>query len=180
MKPAGVGLGDQELELVRRAAAPLGVHVDAEQAQDPVGHAGEHEDERMEQPAEGLERAGHPSGHRLGAIDGVELGDHLAGDELRGGDDQEGDGHGDGDRDIAAQGPAEGPLEDGREGGLAEGADSDRGHGHPDLDGGDVLVDVAQLIEREPGPAGALLAHDFKRGRGSSARARTRRSRRRR
>ena len=47
--PAGVGLGDQALELIRRAAAPLEAHVDAEQPQDPVGDRGQRDDERMEQ-----------------------------------------------------------------------------------------------------------------------------------
>ena len=89
--PAGVGLGDQALELVRRAAAPLVAHVDAEQAQDAVGDGRQRDDERTKQHAERLQRARHAAGDRLGAVDRVELGHHLAGHQLRGGDDQEGD-----------------------------------------------------------------------------------------
>ena len=140
--PAGVGLGDQALELVRRAAAPLEAHVDSEQAQDAVGDRRQHDDQRMEQHAEGLQRTGDAPRDRLGAIDRVELGDHLAGDQLRGGDDQEGDDHRDRDRHAVAERAAERALEEVGERGLAERADADRGHRDPDLDGRDVLVDV--------------------------------------
>ena len=65
-----------------------GAHVDAEQAQDPVGDGGERDDERTEQHAERLQRARDAPGDRLGAVDRVELRHHLAGDQLRRGDDQ--------------------------------------------------------------------------------------------
>ncbi len=45
----------------------------------------------MEQHAEGLQRTGDAPGDRLGAIDRVELRNHLARDQLRAGDDQERD-----------------------------------------------------------------------------------------
>ena len=45
----GVGLGDQQLELLRGARVALLAHVDAEQAQHPVGDGGEGDDEGMEQ-----------------------------------------------------------------------------------------------------------------------------------
>ena len=44
--PAGVGLGDQALQLIGRAAAALAAHVDAEQAQDAVGDGRQRDDER--------------------------------------------------------------------------------------------------------------------------------------
>ena len=47
-------------------------------------------------------------------------------------------------------------LGDGR---LAEEADAERGHRDPELAGGQVLVDVVELLERERGAADALVAH---------------------
>ena len=160
--PAGVGLGDQALQLIRGAAAALGAHVHAEQPQDAVGDGGQHHDQRAEQHAERLQRTGDPPGHGLGAVDRVELGNHLAGHELRGGDDQEGEHRRDGDRHAVGERAAEGALEDVRERGLGQGADADRGHGDADLDGGDVLVDVPQLLERQRRAAHAFLAHQLK------------------
>ncbi len=83
---AGIGLGDQPLELVGRATFPLCAHLDAEQAQDATRDDGQADDHRMEQDAERLQRAGDPAGDRLGAVDRVQLGHHLSRDQLRGGD----------------------------------------------------------------------------------------------
>ena len=159
--PAGVGLGDQSLELIRRAAAAFEVHVHAHQPEDPSGDGRQPEDERPEHHAERLQWTGDASRDQLGAIDGVELGHHLPGDQLRRGDHQVGHDHGDDHRQAVADDVAEPAFEDGRQRGLAEGADADRGHRHPDLHGRDVLVDVAQLLQRERRPARAFLAHDL-------------------
>ena len=46
----------------------------------------------------------------------------------------------------------------------AERTDADRADGDPDLHGGDVLVDVPQLLEGEFGAAGVLLPQHFQAG----------------
>jgi hypothetical protein len=56
---------------------------------------------------------------------------------------------------------AERALQDGRERRLGQGSDADRGHRDPNLHGGYVLVDVAELLQCERGSFGAVLAHDF-------------------
>ena len=80
--PAGVGLGDQALELVGRAAAGLLAHVDPEHPQQARGDRGDRDDHRPEQDAEALQRAGDAARDALRAVDRVELGDHLAEDQL--------------------------------------------------------------------------------------------------
>ena len=71
----------------------------------------------------GLQRAGDAASDRLGAVDRVELGHHLAGDELGAGDDQEGDNRGDRDGGAVREGGSERAFEDVSERGLAERAD---------------------------------------------------------
>ena len=56
-----------------------------------------------------------------------------------------------------AQDAAEYRLEQGGDGGLAEEAEADRGERDPDLRGGQVLVDVVHLVERELCAARPLL-----------------------
>ena len=157
--PAGVGLGDQALELVGRAALLLAGHVDPEQPQDAIGHGREHDDHRVEQHPERLQRARHPPRDGLGAVDRVELRNHLAGDELHGGHDQVGEDHRDRDRHAVADRGPERFLEDLGERRRAQGADRDRGHRHPDLDRGDVVVDVLELFQRQRRSPRALLLH---------------------
>ena len=108
-------------------------HVDAEQPQDPVGHGRQHDDQRVEHDAERLQRARDASRDGLGSVDRVELRHHLAGDELRAGDQHERD-----DRRDATAAPwlsvrAERVLEHVRERRLAQRADADRGQRHADL-----------------------------------------------
>jgi len=55
------------------------------------------------------------------------------------------------------QGAAEHRLQQIRDDGLADGADPDRGQRDPHLAGGDVLVDVVDLLERQRGAAQPLL-----------------------
>ncbi len=157
----GLGLRDQQLELVGGAAATLEVHVDAEQPQDAVGDRGERDDERPEHDTEGLQWPRHPAGDRLGAVDGIELGHHLAGHELHGCDERERHDRGDRHGDAVAERFAERRLEDRRERGLTERSHADRGERHADLHRRDVLVDVADLRERERRALGAFLAHHF-------------------
>ena len=159
--PAGMGLGDQALELIGRAALPLVGHVDPEQSQNAIGHGREHDDHRVEQDPERLQRARHPPRHGLGAVDRVELGNHLAGDQLDGGHDQVGEDHRDRHRHAVADRGAERFLQDLRERGRTQGADRDRGHRDPDLDGRDVIVDALQLFQRQRRAARALLMHHF-------------------
>src|SRR2546427_450353 len=54
--PAGVGLGDQALELIGRAAAAFEAHLDAEQAQDAVGERRQGDDEGAKGEREGVQR----------------------------------------------------------------------------------------------------------------------------
>ena len=176
--PAGLGLGDDPLELVRRPALGFGVGIGSEHPQDRVGGRVQHEDERVEQHPEELKRPRDPAGDPLGVLDRVELGDDLAGDRLGDGDQQVGDDHGDHDRRGVADHGAEQRLEQVRDRGLAERADGDRGHRDPDLTGGDVVADVVELVRapagrRAPPPRPAPRAAG-----GASARARTPRSRR--
>ncbi len=74
---AGVGLGDQALELIGGAAAGLVAHVDSEHLEDPRGDCGDRADDGAEEDAEPLQGAGDAASDALGAVDGVELGDHL-------------------------------------------------------------------------------------------------------
>ncbi len=46
-----------------------------------------------------------------------------------------------------------------RDRGLAQEADAERGHRDAQLAGGQVLVDLVHLLERERGPAHALVPH---------------------
>ena len=79
---ARLGLGDDPLELVRRAALGLGVRIGSEHPQDRLRGRVQHDDERVEQHAEELQRTSDPAGDPLGVLDRVELGDDLAGDRL--------------------------------------------------------------------------------------------------
>jgi len=133
--PAGVGLGDQALELIGRAAAALDAHVDAEQAQDAVGDRRQRDDQRPEEDAEELQRPGDAAGDGLGAVDGIELGHHLAAHQLGAGDEQERDDRRDRDCCAVAERASERTFEQRRERRLAERADPDRGHRYADLDG---------------------------------------------
>src|SRR3954453_12416232 len=154
------GRGDERLELLGRVAL-LGdpVRIDADPAQDPVTDAGQDEDERREQPAEEPQRGGDPAGDALGAVDRVELGDELAGDDVRARDDEVGDRPRHGDGEALAEPFAEDRLERLGEDRLAERADADRGHRDPDLDGRDVVADLVDLVQGELGAAQALVAH---------------------
>ena len=61
------------------------------------------------------------------------------------------------DRDRVRE-AAEDRLQQLRQRGLAEEADADRGERDPDLAGGDELVDVVELLERQRGAADAFVA----------------------
>src|ERR1700733_2822218 len=156
-----VRLCDQALELVRGAAAAVLAHVHAQEPQDAICNGRQSDDERMEKRAERLQRPGDSPGDGLGSIDGIELGHHLPRDQLRGGDDREGDDHSHRDRHAMANRVAEGALEDRRERGLAESSNANRGHRHADLYGGDVLVDIVQLCQRERSALRPFLAQQF-------------------
>ncbi len=112
--------------------------------------------------AERAQGAGDAPCDCLGTIDGVELRHHLAGHELGGGDQHEGDDRRDRHGDAMAEDFTQGRPQDGGQRRLAQRSDADRGQRHADLHGGDVLVDVGELLERERRPLGALLAHHFK------------------
>ncbi len=157
--PAGVGLGDQALELVGGARAGLLAHVDPEHPQNPGRDGCDPEDDRVKQDPEPLQRAGDPASEALRAVDRVELGHHLPRDQLHGGDHHERQHHRDRHRHPVRQAPAEGALERARERRRPQGANPDRGHRDPDLDGGYVVVDALQLSERQRGPPQAFVAH---------------------
>ena len=120
-----IGLGDQPLELIRRASAALDAHVDAEQAQDAIGDCRQGDDQRPEEDAEELQRASDAAGDGLGTVDGVELGHHLAAHQLGAGDDQERDCRRDGDCCAVAERASERTFQQRRERRLAERADPD-------------------------------------------------------
>ena len=155
--PAGVGLGDQALELVRGAAAGLLAHVDPQHPQQARGDRGDRVDHRPEQDREPLQRARDAARDALRAVDRVELGDHLAEDQLHRGHDHVGEHHRDRDDDVVRERAAEGSFQRARERRRAERADRDRGHRDADLHGRDVLVDVLELAQRQRGAAGAFL-----------------------
>ena len=91
--PAGLRLGDQPLELLRRSSFGRGVRVRAEHAQDRVRRGIQHHDERVKEDPEELQRSRDPPCKGLGMLDRVELRHDLADDALRGGDQQVGDHH---------------------------------------------------------------------------------------
>jgi hypothetical protein len=133
--PAGVRLGDQPLELIRRSAAAFLAHVDAEHPQDPVGDGRQRDDQRVKQDAERVQRSRDATRDRLGTVDRVELRHHLTGDELCGGDDRERHDRRDRDGRAVGERAAERALEHVSERGLAECADADRSQRHADLHG---------------------------------------------
>ncbi len=170
--PAGVGLGDQPLELVGRAAVPLLGHVHAEQPQNPVRDRRHDRDQRLEGDLERAQRAARP-----GARPSLRGRSRRTSARSR--------------RRSAARtrsrrrrrprrsprrrrAPAGGQpvLEEVRERGLGERADRDRGHRDADLDGGDVVVDLARAgrapARRPSAPSSRITSRRARRERTSA------------
>ncbi len=121
--------------------------------------AREHDDERTEQHAEGLQRTRDAPGDRLGAIDRVELGNHLARDQLRGGDDQEGDDRRDRDRDAVAERAAERAFEDAASAGSPSAPMPIEVIVTPICTAEMYSLMSVSCVERQRGPSGAFVAH---------------------
>ena len=144
---ARLGLGDQPLELLRGAVRRLGVGIDAEASEHPLGGGVERDDERPEEDDEGLHGRGDPAGKGLGVLDRVELGNDLADGALEEDDQQIGDPHAYGHGYVASAVLPEDRLERVGDGRLAECSDADRGHRDPDLAGGDVVADLLHVAQ---------------------------------
>src|SRR4051812_10040556 len=113
--------------------------------------------ERAEQDGEELERPGEAARDALGVADRVQLRDQLAERDVENGQDRVAEHHRDRDRGGMPEHVAERLLEHLREGGLADGADADRGERDADLADRDVLVDAVDLAAGEARALHALL-----------------------
>ena len=125
-------------------------------AQDGVGTGVEHEDRRVHQPVEGVQRRGRPQRQQLGLADRPGLGRQLADDDVQVGNDEERREEGDAVhqcRRLDAEAGQHG-FEQVGEGRLADPAKPQRGQGDAQLAGREVGIHlVVHGAQDVPAPA---------------------------
>jgi len=124
----------------------------AEQARKPVCSPVEHDQPRQEEVVEQLHRRCHQHAETFGARDGDGLGCEFAKDHVQERDDAEPDGDRDQVQRAGGEDRREHGLDQRRDGGFADPAQSQRGDGDAQLRRREVVVEI---VQRRPEGAGA-------------------------
>src|SRR5215211_2023463 len=111
----------------------------------------QHEHGRAERPREQVQGTCDPQRHLLGARDRHDLRDLLADRDVESGRDHVSHDEAEGQRHAARQGAPQPRVDQRRDRRLPEEPDADRGERDPELAGRQVLADLVELPQRQPG-----------------------------
>ena len=149
---------DQAAQLVRRVGLVRDRLRDPDQPEDAAGGGVERPVERPADEVEGVQRPGDGQGGRLGLADGEGLRHLLAQHDVERGEQQEADRERDAVQGggVEAREPEQG-LQEGRDHRLADPAEAERGHRDAELAGGEVGLEAARDVQRQPCRPAAVL-----------------------
>ena len=136
----------------------------AEQAEQCPGRQTEHRDRIVHYPGKADQRRGEPRRDHLGVEQRDRLGKQFAEDDVQYADQRERDRHRHGvigDPGECCRQAGEQPLEDSRDGGLADPAEPEGGEGDPQLCRRDDAIEGLDAPERQPSFAIAVAGHLF-------------------